>query len=107
VNSVSSVHGSRRPLERRLSIVLRYGTWLACALIAAGLGRALLGELARPSDTAAIQLVTVGIAVLLVLPVLRVTLMAIAFAGERDYLFVGIATLVLAVIGLGMALGSK
>jgi hypothetical protein len=110
VNSVSSVHGSPRPLERRLSIVLRYGTWLACALIAAGLGGALLGEHARPSDTAvtsAIQLVTVGIAVLLVLPVLRVMLMAIAFAWERDYLFVGIATLVLAVIGLGLALGSK
>ena len=109
MNSGSTVHGSRRALERRLSIVLRYGTWLACALIAAGLGCALRDEHAGASGTAvtsATQLVTVGIAVLLVLPVLRVVLMAIAFARERDYLFVGIATLVLAVIGLGLALGS-
>ena len=105
-----SVHGSRRTLERRLSIVLRFGTWMACALIAAGLGCALLSAHARPSATAitsATQLVTVGIAVLLVLPVVRVMLMVIAFAWERDYLFVGIATLVLVVIGLGLALGSR
>jgi hypothetical protein len=110
VNRASSAHGSRRTLERRLSLTLRYGTWLACALIAAGLGSALLGEYARPSNTAvtsAAQLVTVGIAVLLTLPVLRVILMAIAFAWERDYLFVSIASLVLAVIGLGLVLGSK
>jgi uncharacterized membrane protein len=110
MNSVSTTHGGRWTLERRLSIVLRYGTWVACALIAAGLGCALLASHAPASDTAirlATQLVTVGIAVLLLLPVLRVMLMAIAFAWERDYLFVGIATLVLAVIGLGLVLGSR
>jgi uncharacterized membrane protein len=110
VNSVSTAHDRRRALERQLSIVLRYGTWVACALIAAGLGCALRDEHARALGTgvtSATQLVTVGIAVLLVLPVLRVVLMAIAFAWERDYLFVGIATLVLAVIGLGLALGSR
>lgn len=109
MNGASSGYG-RRALERQLSILLRYGTWLACALIAAGLGYALLDERSRPSGTgltSATQLVTTGLAVLLVLPVLRVVLMAIAFARERDYLFVGIATLVLAVIGLGLAVGRR
>jgi uncharacterized membrane protein len=110
VNDASAVRGGRRALERQLSIVLRHGTWLACALIAAGLGYALLDERSRQAGTAltsATQLVTSGIAVLLVLPVLRVVLMAVAFARQRDYLFVTIATLVLAVIGLGLAVGSK
>jgi uncharacterized membrane protein len=34
-------------------------------------------------------------------------LMAVAFARERDYLFVGLASLVLAVIGFGLLLGSR
>jgi uncharacterized membrane protein len=102
--------GRHRKLERLLSIVLRYGTALACALVAAGLVSALIDEPARalgmpvPSAT---SLVTLGIAVILMLPALRVTLMAIAYALEGDYLFVGIATLVLAIIGWGLALGGR
>jgi hypothetical protein len=89
---------------------LRYGTWFASAVIAFGLGWALVGVNATTSSvavTSATELVRIGIGRLLVLPIMRVILMAIAFAWERDYLFVGIATLVLAVIGLGLILGSS
>jgi uncharacterized membrane protein len=88
--------------------VLRYGTWLASAVIAVGLVGAFVdGHIRIPGMpvASATHIVTLGIALLIVLPVLRVILMAIAFAFERDYLFAGIATLVLAIIGLGLALG--
>jgi hypothetical protein len=100
----------RRTLERRLSITLRYGTWLACGAIGWGLGWGLFIAPAQGSGTAITappQLVTAGIAVLLMLPVLRVTMMAIAFARQRDYLLVGVAMLVLTMIGLGLAVGSR
>ena len=107
---MNAAHPGHRRLERLLSRVLRYGTWLACTVIASGLVWAFLDAHAAASGIAAapaMQLVTLGVATLLVLPVLRVTLMAVAFALERDYMFVGIATLVLAIIGLGLALGGR
>jgi uncharacterized membrane protein len=105
---------AERRLEGVLSIVLRYGTWSACALIGAGIVWVLI-EQAAPGPTTAttaasasgMPLVTLGVALLLGLPVLRVALMAIAFARERDYLFVALAAAVLAVIGLGLVLGSR
>jgi hypothetical protein len=100
---------NRRMLEHQLSIVLRYGTWLACAVIASGIGWSLLAEApgTPAAATAPTRLVAIGIAMLLALPVVRVMLMAVAFARERDYLFVGLASLVLAVIGFGLLLGSR
>lgn len=101
------VHGT---LERLLAVVLRYGTWLASAVIALGLtlafvdGHHLAYGVPMASGT---HLVTVGIALFILLPVLRVMLMAIVFACERDYLFAGIATLVLLIIALGLALGVR
>jgi hypothetical protein len=98
----------RGRLEQRLAALLRYGTWSACAAIAMGLAWGLLDASARGADASAgspTRLVTLGVALFILLPVLRVTMMAIAFASERDYLFLGLATLVLAIVGLGLALG--
>lgn len=106
---MSSGHTHRR-LERVLATVLRYGTWLASAVIAAGLARALADAHihgAHPLPASATQLVVLGIALFILLPVLRVLLMAIAFAFGREYLFAGIATLVLAIIGLALALAAR
>jgi len=51
------------------------------------------------------RIVTAGIALLIVLPVLRVFLMLVGFVRERDFLFSAIAMLVLAIIVLGSVLG--
>ena len=51
------------------------------------------------------RVITAGIALLIVLPVLRVLLMLIVFVRERDFRFSVIAILVLAIILLGSVLG--
>jgi uncharacterized membrane protein len=85
---------ARHPrLERLLAVVLNTGTWLASGVIAGGLA------LART------PVVTAGIAMLILLPVLRVVLMLIVFVRERDYRFAAIAGLVLTIIVLGFVLG--
>ena len=50
------------------------------------------------------RIITAGIALLIVLPVLRVLLMLIVFLCERDFRFGAIALLVLAIILLGSVL---
>ena len=89
-------------LERLLASVLYYGTWLASAVIAVGLAMALLR-----GHPFAMRIVTAGILLLILLPVLRVTLMLIVFVRERDYRFGAIAALVLTFIALGFALGAR
>jgi uncharacterized membrane protein len=64
-----------------------------------------IGWPATPSATAGTGIVTAGIALLLVLPVLRVLLMSIVFARQRDFRFSAIAVLVLAIIVLGAVPG--
>ncbi len=51
------------------------------------------------------RIVTAGIALLIVLPVLRVFLMLVVFVRERDFRFSAIAMLVLAIMLLGSVLG--
>jgi uncharacterized membrane protein len=80
-------------LERLLSIVLRYGTWIATAVITFGL----LGVGTRTA--------TVGIALLILLPVLRLIVMLMVFLRHRDYALSAIAGLVLAFIALGFKMG--
>ncbi len=86
------------PLERLLAAMLSYGTWLASAVIAAGL---LLAGFHTSTP-----LVTLGIALFILLPVLRVALMLIVFTLNRDYSTGAAAALVLAIILLGFAVGA-
>lgn len=51
------------------------------------------------------RIVTAGIALLIVLPVLRVLLMLVVFVRDRDFRFSAIAMLVLAIMLLGSVLG--
>ena len=101
---------ARHPrLERLLAGVLRRGTWLATCVIALGLALSLIG---RPGSTLAVtmtsaRMVILGIALFILLPVFRVLLMLIVFVREGDYRFGAIATLVLAIIILGAALGMR
>lgn len=73
--------------ERRIALGLQWGTWLACAVIAAGL--------AVPP---AAVLVKVGIATFVALPILRVIAMLVEFLRRRELGMSAIAGLVLGVI---------
>ena len=101
--------GRHQRLERLLAGVLRRGTWLATGVIAVGLALTLIGW---PDSTAAVtmtsaRIVTLGVALFILLPVFRVLLMMIVFVREGDYCFGAIATLVLAIVILGAALGMQ
>jgi len=61
-------------------------------------------QLAVPRD---MRLVTIGIALFLLLPVLRVVLMLIVFLCELGYRFSAIAALVLTIILVGFVLGMR
>jgi hypothetical protein len=90
-------------LDHRLALVLRFGTWTACALIAAGL---LLPRLSFDIGVVHVNLVIAGVALLIVLPVARVALMALWFAIHRERQFALIAITVLAIIVLSAVLGA-
>jgi uncharacterized membrane protein len=89
-------------MERLLAGLLRYGTWLASAIIGVGLAVSLRGSLPP-----GMRIITIGIALFILLPSLRVLLMLIVFVRERDYRFGLIAALVLAIIVLGLAVGMR
>ena len=91
-------HTGRR--DRAIAALLRTGTWLACALIAAGLALMAAGPPDVPVDGH--DLMKAGVAVFIVLPVSRVALMLCLFVRERDYAYAAIAALVLAVIAAGV-----
>ncbi len=97
-----------RRLEWLLAGVLHYGTWLASATIAVGLALAWVGPHleANPWATGlSMRIVTIGVALFILLPVLRVVVMLIAFLRARDYRFSIVTALVLVIICLGFALG--
>jgi hypothetical protein len=104
-----SDEGGRNPrLELLLARLLDYGSWLASAVIGLGLALALIDWRSGAQDTGSLpsmRIVTAGIAIFILLPVLRVTLMLIVFVRERDYRFVAITALVLIIILAGFMLG--
>jgi uncharacterized membrane protein len=113
------------PLERRLAWLLHYGTWLATLTIATGLAIGLLNHFkgtlrtgvestlpvqAIPSGllstATGTHIVTAGIALFILLPVMRLILMLGIFLRQRDYRFSLIAALVLAIIAAGLLVGA-
>jgi uncharacterized membrane protein len=96
---------ARHPgLERHLSRLLEYGTWIGSSIIALGIVFSFVGT---PSMTAALStlIVAAGIFLIILLPIMRVSLMAFVFLCERDYRFGAIALSVLIIIALGGYLG--
>jgi uncharacterized membrane protein len=90
-------------IESLLADVLNVGTWLASVVIAAGLVLSLLHE--RMPFPAGTQVVTAGIGLFILLPILRVILMLTIFVKERDYKFAAAAAVVLFTIFAGFAVG--
>lgn len=80
-------------MEALLARLLRYGAIVAGGWIVLGLAF---------SD----RFLATGIVMLIALPVLRVALMMIIFAMERDYRFAAISAAVLAIIAVGFVLGA-
>jgi uncharacterized membrane protein len=104
-----STGDARSPrLESLLARLLYYGTWLACAVIALGLVLAFAQAGFGPGNGATpfgMRVVTAGVALFILLPVVRVAVMLFVFARERDYRFMTIAALVLAIIVVGFLVG--
>ncbi len=93
-------------LEWLLAAVLHHGSWLASSGIVFGLGLALIDsggpQLAMLRD---MRIATIGIALFILLPVVRVILMLIVYLREHDYPLGAAALLVLTIIVLGFAAG--
>jgi Protein of unknown function (DUF1634) len=101
---VSTECARRNGLDQLLATVLHRGTWFGSSVIAVGLALPMAGW-SGASSASGTWIITAGIALLIVLPVLRVLLMLIVFVRERDFRFGAIAMLVLAIMLLGSVLG--
>lgn len=84
--------------EGLLAGLLRYGTWLASAVIGLGLALSLVG-------LSGAQVVAVGVVLFIALPVLRVLVLLAVFLRDRDYRLAIVAALVLMTIVAGFAIG--
>jgi uncharacterized membrane protein len=88
--------------EQIIAGLLWYGTWLASALLVAGvLLTAVLPSRAWHTLTG-YDVVKTGVAVFILLPVVRVALMLTIFLRQRDYTHSLIAALVLTIIAAGV-----
>jgi hypothetical protein len=90
-------------LEMLLAKLLDWGTWGACFVIGLGLLAVISGD--HTTQGFGPSLIACGIALFIVLPILRVLLMAIVFLTEKDYVFGAISICVLLIIALGASIG--
>jgi uncharacterized membrane protein len=90
-------------LNTCLAWLLSVGSWLSCVLIATGMVSPMLSGSARSS---ADHLVSIGIVLLIALPVTRVAAMCLWFVLHRDLDFALVAALVLAIIIASTLLGA-
>jgi uncharacterized membrane protein len=86
-------------IERILARVLRLGSIIAGALLAAGIGAMLITGVSQH------RLITAGLITLLLTPVLRVLVAAVVFCKERDWLFALFCLVVLCSLAAGVKLG--
>ena len=99
--------------EKWVAVLLRTGVLCAAAVVLTGA----IGHLAkygetqvnyrvfvpdRGGDTEWLRVVRFGLLILIATPVARVVLSIFAFALERDWVYVGIAALVLAILLYGL-----
>ncbi|MBB1592863.1 DUF1634 domain-containing protein [Achromobacter sp. UMC46] len=92
--------------DRLIAGLLWYGTWIASAMIAVGMTMMAFCQFgyAVPILKGGFWLVKAGVVVFILLPVARVALLSCMFLRERDYVFAGLSSFVLAVIGVGVLL---
>jgi hypothetical protein len=101
---------SSAALDRLLAIVLQYGSWSACVLICAGVTFEALANRGLPdriAHTFSEEALRTGVALFILLPVLRVFVMFMVFARQRNYKYAAIAATVLAIVATGCVLGMR
>jgi len=91
--------------DRIIAGLLWYGTWIASALIAAGMAFDFLPQ--AQAGLGGLELVKAGVALFILLPVARVALMLAIFLRERDYAYTAISALVLLIIAAGVVSGLR
>lgn len=89
--------------EQLIAALLWYGTWLASAIIAAGIVMGALPHIEHSLGLSGHTVVKSGVALFILLPIVRVALMLVIFLRERDYVYVAISAFVLAIIAVGIA----
>lgn len=101
------VSGNDEAREQIIAGLLWYGTWIASALVAAGIVVRALQPPDHPflSGLNGLTVMKAGVALFIVLPVARVALMLVIFLREHDYLYTAISALVLAIIAAGVLVG--
>lgn len=92
---------SSEELERLVARLLHYGTLSASAVIAAGFA------LGIASLRLGMGIAAAGIALFILLPVLRVAAMLVFFLRARDYRYGAIAALVLFIISISFISGVR
>lgn len=83
------------PQERTLAALLWWGTWLATAVIAVGL----------IFQMRAAAVLNAGIGLVIALPIVRVIVMAVQYAKQREFRYAVMSVAVLLIIEVGMVLG--
>jgi uncharacterized membrane protein len=97
-------------LDRLLAIFLQYGSWAACALVCAGVIVEALANAGIPDVTTRTfseGALKAGVALFILLPVLRVILMLIAFVRQRNYKYTAVAASVLVIVVTSCVLGMR
>jgi uncharacterized membrane protein len=103
---VNAASGRHARMERTLATVLHRGTWLGSLMIAAGLVLQLFDVAGSGRGThLGATLVNLGVALFILLPVVRVAVMLAVFGRDRDYRYAAIAGTVLAIVAVGALLG--
>ncbi len=83
-------------LESSVALLLRIGTWTACAVLTAGIVLGLAGY-----TRAGLSVNRLGIGLFILLPVARLATLVIAFARTRERAFAGISAAIILIIALG------
>lgn len=91
-----------RRLENLLASTLHRGTCAACLMV--GFGLIFNAASIAAFDKIGGVLGLAGVALFILLPIIRVSVMIFVFLSDRDYVFVIISATVLVVIGIGAAL---
>ena len=92
--------GETEAIELVLARLLRVGSLIAAALLAAGILAMVLGQTGF-----APKLITAGLLVLLCTPVMRVLVAALIFVREKDWHFAFFSLVVLCALAAGVYLG--
>lgn len=99
------IFGNVQKLERSLASLLQYGTLFASLLMGTGV----LSGVFQYGMTASLasSLMTVGVGIIIVLPVCRVLLVTLVCIVTGEYRFAGIAAVVLTILAVSCLVGLK